>query len=1112
MPEVIKVEDQPVLVSAKSFPYGSFPFEDFNPVQSRLVDFLAGDSNVAIAAATSAGKTVCSEMYLSYELKVRGGKGMYISPLKALAQEKLDDWSNSPHQFSDKNISICTGDYKLTSGRKSELEDSDIIVMTSEMLSSRCRNHKSEKSNFLKEIGTIVIDESHLLTVPGRGDHLENAIMKITEINPNIRIVLLSATMPNVDEICRWISSLTNRDTYFLESDYRPCPLQIHYETYWDGERKYEDNEAEKVTSALEIVEAHPDDKFLLFVHTKRTGELLKKTLLLNNIECEFHNANLTLDKRLKLEKKFKEEKDFRVIIATSTLAWGCHKFDSLISMANGSVKKVQDVHIGDKIISLSDKGLFEEDEVEFVWDHITEESLEFTLSSGMVFEVTKDHIFYGAKGRSTVDWVEALNLKKGDYIAVPKKYSTEVERFEFDAYSYLCGYLMGDGCLVDCGTHADGNAKILLNLTIGKQDKDHIKVLIDLLEQLSGYRFAEAKLDVNNVYQLSTKARDVLSLFKDVIPIGRKGDNFGISEKFYSNRKQLRSLLIGLFDTDGGLENHKNGNWSIGFTNISKVLVKQVHEILLSFGIRSEIGKKKVKNSRIDGRICRAKRKWIWRLRIHGSNLLAFSRLIGFHLKRKRDLLDKVCRNYKKGFSLYNMPVRNLLIEHAEKNSISTHSMCESVNIDKWNSLNKQDLKEETVCKLVDKYSNPSKLNELLNKDLLWKKIVKITKKTGGLFREISVKYNKNYVCEGVVSHNCNLPARRVVILGVHRGLQEVENYDIQQMIGRAGRPAYDPKGDAYILLPESKQKEYALKLKKKTLITSQMLEDSSGQGHYKVLAFHLVSEIHSGNVKTVEDIHKWYRRTLAYFQSQQLHDDIVDRVVELLLKCKAIQEDNGVYVCTSVGVIASMFYFSPFDVADLKSNFYKVFSTNKKEDDLWVSVALANLDTYRFGIVNKAERLEMASFQSKVDRVFNRGTITDAVAKVAYAYHCILNGIDSAVFNALIQGLKVDSSRLIEVLTAVDSMAGKWGEREYIHTLQMRLTYGVRPELIELCRIPNIGKVRAEKLWSIKIRTMDDFLQYESKLPKILNMSEAKIKESVDAIRHMKLKEMMG
>lgn len=679
MTEVIRVEDQPILFPTKNFPYGYFPFEEFNPVQSRLIDCLDGNSNIAIAAATSAGKTVCSEMYLSYEFAQRGKKGMYVSPLKALAQEKLDDWTNVNHQFGKKKISICTGDYKLTAARKKELENSDLIIMTSEMLSSRTRNYRSENNNFLKDVNTLVIDESHLISVPGRGDHLENALMKITEINTDVRLVLLSATMPNVDEVCQWVSKLTNRDTYYLESTYRPCPLQIHYVGYYDGERLYDKNEEQKIKSAIELVQRHKDDKFIIFVHTKRTGELVKSTLKSLNIECEFHNANLSLEKRLQVEKKFKESPNFRVIVATSTLAWGL------------------------------------------------------------------------------------------------------------------------------------------------------------------------------------------------------------------------------------------------------------------------------------------------------------------------------------------------------------------------------------------------------------------------------------------------NLPARRVIILGVHRGLQMVENYDIAQMCGRAGRPKYGPAGDAYILVPNSSKKEWRTKLEKKHPITSQMLEDASGQGHYKVLAFHLVSEIHTGNVLTVEDIHKWYHRTFACHQSQILDDSIVDRVIKLLLQCKAIVEEDGEFKCTSIGMIASMFYFSPFDVADLKNNFWKMFSENNEEDDFWLSVALGNLDTHRFGICNKAERTEMVSYQAKIDRMFGKGTILDSAAKTAYAYYCILNGKDAPVFNALIQTLKVDSSRVMEVLSAIDSMSGKWNQRKYISDLKMRLMYGVRAELIELCQIPNIGKVRAEKLYQLKIRTVDDFIKYEAKLPLLLNMGREKVAESIEAAKKLVLERML-
>jgi replicative superfamily II helicase len=172
MAQVIRIEDSDKLASTSLFKYAKWDFDKFNPVQTRLLETYEGDSNIAIAAATSAGKTVCAEMYMSYEVRQRGGKAAYIGPLKALASEKQQDWADDNHHFNDLDISIITGDFRLTPQRVKELDKSDIIVMTPEMLASRCRSHKSEKSNFLKEIGTIVFDESHLITVPGRGDHI----------------------------------------------------------------------------------------------------------------------------------------------------------------------------------------------------------------------------------------------------------------------------------------------------------------------------------------------------------------------------------------------------------------------------------------------------------------------------------------------------------------------------------------------------------------------------------------------------------------------------------------------------------------------------------------------------------------------------------------------------------------------------------------------------------------------------------------------------------------------------------------------------------------------------------------------------------------------------
>jgi replicative superfamily II helicase len=668
--DIIELEDQNNLVETSSYPnYAKFPFEKFNPVQSRIFEIFKEDCNVVIAAQTSAGKTICSEIIMAQEIRERGGKAMYLAPLRALAKEKIDDWTDEKHHFADLNLSICTGDYVLTDKRKKELEDSNIIIMTSEMLNSKCRNYKSESNDWLKQVGTIVVDESHLLTVPSRGDHLEVGLMKFTKIAPNCRIVFLSATMPNVNEIAEWVCNiLTKRKTFLINSKYRPCPLSIHYEEYEDV-GTYEMKEEAKIDKAVDILRENKDDKFLIFVHTKNTGEKVKKHLQQIGIDCEFHNADLEKEKRHDVETKFRTGK-LRAIIATSTLAWGL------------------------------------------------------------------------------------------------------------------------------------------------------------------------------------------------------------------------------------------------------------------------------------------------------------------------------------------------------------------------------------------------------------------------------------------------NLPARRVIITGVHRGTSEVDTYDIFQMAGRAGRVGYDPKGDVHILVPQSKSDEHIDRLSVPQNINSQLLNyiGEEDNPHYKTLAFHLVSEIHHGEIKTIEDIHEWYERSLARYQSVDLDDSVVDKTIELLIQVGAIKQADGKYEATSIGKVSSMFYYSPFDVSDLRRNFRFLFMKNLENNDYALSIALGNIDSIRMGFVTKNEKEEMSDYHDIIKKSFG-DVYLDSSIKGGYAYYCLLRGLDLGPFNSLGRGIQLDFERTASVLNALDSMAAKWNKRNFFNTLSLRVSYGVRAELVNLCRIPNIGKARAEKLFSAGFRNPSDLVGRFEQVKKTLNMKDEKIAEIIEA-----------
>lgn len=311
------------LIPTKNYPYAKFPYEYFNPAQSSIYPYFDKDVNLVITTKTSSGKTIAAEMVIAHTVRKSKRSAVYVAPMKALAMEKYNDWTKKDHHFSNLNIQQCSGDFMITKNRVETLSKADIVSITPEMLASCCRNTKSDKAKFLSNVRTIVVDEFHITTCPGRGDSVELSLMQMAELHPDMKIIALSATMNNAEEIAKWFSSLNSKKTVILQSAYRPVILKENFVEH-EKDRKYRQNELNKILKAVEVVKQKPNEKFLLFVHTKKTGNILVNTLKSNGIEAEFHNADRTLEDRIRIEEGFKDQENgLRVIVATSTLAWG---------------------------------------------------------------------------------------------------------------------------------------------------------------------------------------------------------------------------------------------------------------------------------------------------------------------------------------------------------------------------------------------------------------------------------------------------------------------------------------------------------------------------------------------------------------------------------------------------------------------------------------------------------------------------------------------------------------------------------------------------------------------------------------------------------------------
>lgn len=201
--------------------YVSSGITELNPPQRMAVDQgLMEGEDMIVASPTASGKTFIAELAMVNQVKENGKTAVYIVPLKALASEKYEDFSE---RYGNLDVRISVGD--LDDEGKG-LETADIVVVTSEKLDSMLRHNPS----WISEIGLVVVDEIHLLTSESRGPTLEVTITRLRELL-DFQLLGLSATISNSYQLAEWLGA------ELVESDYRPVDLS--HGVYWDSEIEF---------------------------------------------------------------------------------------------------------------------------------------------------------------------------------------------------------------------------------------------------------------------------------------------------------------------------------------------------------------------------------------------------------------------------------------------------------------------------------------------------------------------------------------------------------------------------------------------------------------------------------------------------------------------------------------------------------------------------------------------------------------------------------------------------------------------------------------------------------------------------------------------------------
>jgi helicase len=351
----LKIQELPLHDSAKQILTGLGITELYPPQQDAVRAGALDGKNLVLASPTASGKTLVAELCALKHVLERDGKVLYLSPLRALASEKYEEFGKYTdiRKANGRKISVgvSTGDYDSSDPWMGK---HDIIVTTNEKADSLLRH----RAKWVSDISLVVADEVHLLNDADRGPTLEVVLARLMQVNPDIQLVVLSATIKNVEDVAEWLKAIP------VTTEWRPVTLRegviLHDEVHFrDGGALQIEKVAKDPTLNLAVYTVKSGNQALAFAGTRRNSISLAKKIstkikpLLSKpmkrslkqlsekilatgertrlgeqlaavVSCgaAFHHAGLSGGHRKIVEDSFRDGK-IKVLTATPTLAFG---------------------------------------------------------------------------------------------------------------------------------------------------------------------------------------------------------------------------------------------------------------------------------------------------------------------------------------------------------------------------------------------------------------------------------------------------------------------------------------------------------------------------------------------------------------------------------------------------------------------------------------------------------------------------------------------------------------------------------------------------------------------------------------------------------------------
>lgn len=198
--------------------------EELRPSQIKSINkgLFKNNHHQIVCTPTGSGKTLVAELAMLDTILNKRKRVLYIVPLKALASEKYKEFKELYENIFRIRISIG----EIQTERYNY--DYELMILTAEKLDALIRHDRQ----ILENVGLVIADEIHLLNDEKRGPTLEILLSIFKSKFPKVRLIGLSATIGNAQELADWL----NAD--LVEDNWRPVELQ-HYVLMGDELLRY---------------------------------------------------------------------------------------------------------------------------------------------------------------------------------------------------------------------------------------------------------------------------------------------------------------------------------------------------------------------------------------------------------------------------------------------------------------------------------------------------------------------------------------------------------------------------------------------------------------------------------------------------------------------------------------------------------------------------------------------------------------------------------------------------------------------------------------------------------------------------------------------------------